>query len=320
MPLFNFLYPYIRLMIVIGMTATTVSSYSMIASAQGWGDVENGGHDCLIEPYVIADVGSSTQGIVSRLLADRGSTVKKGQAIAQLESSMEQAATEQAAARAEMLGELVTRKADLELARLDSDRFSDLFARGLAPAQQRDEAAAREKIADAALVQAQENHKLLVLELNRTRRVLEQRTIKSPVNGVVVNQLVFPGELVLDNPIMTVAQLDPLRVEVVLPSRLFGTIKPDGEAYVYTEIETEEPLLAHVDVVDPLLDSRSGTFGVRLLLSNTDLDVPAGQKCQVKFQAGEDGAGVPATRPTQADVEEPAALGAAAPPARRKRY
>ncbi|MFK7858094.1 MAG: efflux RND transporter periplasmic adaptor subunit [Granulosicoccus sp.] len=290
-----------------------VTLFSPVANALVSTGAVDIGHDCLIEPFVITEVGSSTQGIVSRLLADRGATVKRGQAIAQLESAMEQAATMQAEARTEMLGEVVTREADLELAQLDSKRFTKLHAKGLVPDQQRDEAVAREKIAFAALEQAKENQKLLLLELDRTRRVLAQRTIKSPVDGVIVNQLVFAGELVFDNPIMTVAQLDPLRVEVVLPARLFGSIKHGDVAEVHSEIETAEPLVARVDVVDPLLDSRSGTFGIRLLLPNPDLDIPAGQKCRVNFKTDREGAMLPVVNPGQSNRVGPGALGAAVP-------
>lgn len=302
------------LLTVMFNAATCLAMFSPEANAQSSLDALDAGHDCLIEPYVITDVGSSTQGIVSRLMADRGATVKKGQAIAQLESVMEETATDQAVARTEMIGEVVTRQADLELAKLDSERFSDLYAKGLAPAQQRDEAVARERIANAALEQAVENQKLLLLELKRTRRALAQRTIKSPVDGVIVNQLVFPGELVFDNPVMTVAQLDPLRVEVVLPARLFGTVNNGDTALVYSEIETDEPLLAIVDVVDPLLDSRSGTFGVRLLLANEGLHIPAGQKCRVTFQAGDESALAPLARNKNDEpAAEPDSLGAAVP-------
>lgn len=270
-------------------------------------------YDCLIEPFVVADVGSSTHGIIAELLVERGESVTKGQAIARLESVMEQAAEYQAEARSQMMGELVTREADFELARLDSARFVNLYKRGLAPSQQRDEAVAKKKIAHAGLVQALENQKLLLLDLSRTRKVLSQRTIKSPVDGVIVSQLAFPGELVFDNPIVTVAQISPLRVEVVLPARLFGSIKVGEKAVLYPEINAELPLIAVVDVVDPLLDSRSGTFGIRLLLENSDLSIPAGQKCFVNFNEDIPDIFVPVAEDLPAVRSIPAELGAATP-------
>lgn len=310
----NFRLSYVLLSATTTSIVFVFSLLSPIVNATESMEALDAGHDCLIEPFVTTDVGSPTQGIVSRLLVDRGSFVKRGQAIVELEASMERAAAKQAAARTEMLGEVLTRSADLELAKQDSKRFLNLHARGLAPEQQRDEAVAREKVANAALVQALDNQTLSMLELDRIRLALQQRTIKSPVDGVIVNPLVFPGELVYDNPIMTVAQLDPLRVEVVLPARLFGTIKAGDTAHVIPEIETNAPLEAVVDVVDPLLDSRSGSFGVRLLLANAELTVPAGQKCRVSFIADDGGGRAPAVDQQRDNVDAPTTLGAAVPP------
>lgn len=292
------------------LLAATLASAAIVV--EDTTSVGNSDYDCLIEPFVVSAIGSTTQGIISRLLADRGAIVKKGQSIAQLESSMEEADADQAQARSEMFGEVVTREADLELATLDGARLSSLFAKGLVPTQQRDESMARVKIAKAALVQALENQKLVLRELDRARRALDQRTIKSPIDGVVVSQLAFPGELVYDNPIMSVAQLDPLRVEVVLPGSLFGTIQAGDIAKVHPEIG-RNPLLARVDVVDQLLDSRSGTFGVRLRLANADLDITAGQKCKVNFTAHKAKQIVPVGGSTPDYTAYRSSLGAALP-------
>ena len=117
--------------------------------------------------------------------------------------------------------------------------------------------------------------------------MLAQKTIRSPIDGVVVAQQAFAGEFVYDNPLLTLAQLDPLRIKVVLPARLFGSFKPGDTALIHPEIEHAEPLQATVQVVDQLLDTRSGTFGVRLtLLPNPELSITGGQKCQLEFMSG----------------------------------
>ncbi|MEE9321791.1 MAG: efflux RND transporter periplasmic adaptor subunit [Granulosicoccus sp.] len=248
-----------------------------------WSDNAPETHECLIEPMVVADVGSPVQGVLRELLVDRSALVSKGQAIAELESDVDIASVEYARSRARMQSEISAREADLELAKHNLKRQKSLFSQQLIPAQKRDEALARKQVASAALVQALENFQLLQLELQRAERMLAQRTLRSPVDGVVVEHLAFPGEFIYDNPVMTVAQLDPLRVEVVLPARLFGQFKPGDSARILPEIESGEPMIAEVDVVDRLLDTRSGTFGVRLLLTNPDLQIPGGQKCQLEF-------------------------------------
>jgi len=240
--------------------------------------------DCLIEPWVTSEVGSPVQGIVSELLVDRGQKVTKGQALATLESGVEHAEVELAEARALMNSEISAREADLKLAKLDIGRFKDLHSRKVVSSQQIDEATARFRIASAALTQAKENNMLLQLEFQRMKRQFDRRTLRSPVDGVVVSQLTFAGEFIHDNPAMKIAQLDPLRVEVVLPARLFGTIKVGDKASLFPELNASgEPLTSTVDVVDPLLDTRSGTFGVRLKIANVDYQIPAGQRCQIAF-------------------------------------
>jgi multidrug efflux pump subunit AcrA (membrane-fusion protein) len=152
------------------------------------------------------------------------------------------------------------------------------------PAQQRDEATARFQIATAALTQAQENRRLQQIELKRTQRQYAKRILTSPLSGIVVAQLAFVGEFVYDNPVMTIAAVDPLRVEVMLPSRLFGTIAVGDQAKLFPELADDLPLIATVDVVDAMLNSRSGTFGVRLKVPNPDFAIPAGQRCRIVFE------------------------------------
>lgn len=265
--------------------------YIDIASANETSSIdatETDRYECLIEPMIISSVGSPVQGAIDKLLVDRSDFVTQGQPIAQLVSTIEQANLVQAQARASMQSEIAAREADVQLAKLNLARLQELFKQQLIPAQQRDEALAQRLVAGAALVQALENRQLLQLELLRAQELVAQRTLVSPINGVVVEHNAFPGEFVYDNPVMKIAQLDPLRVEVVLPARLFGTYKPGDMATVYSEIGSAEPLLAKIDIVDRLLDTRSGTFGIRLTLPNADFSIPGGQKCQLQFQSGID--------------------------------
>ena len=245
-------------------------------------------YECLMEPNVVARVGTPVQGVIDTLLVDRSDVVARGQPIAQLRSEVEQANLAQAKARAKMASEISARKADLDLAKHNMERMRNLHNQKMIPEQQRDEALAQLQVASAALVQARESYKLLQHELSRAEEMLAQRTIRSPVDGVVVEHQAFPGEFVYENPVMTIAQLDPLRIEVVLPARLFGSFEPGDTAKVYTEIGNTEPLIAKVQVVDRLLDTRSGTFGVRLQLPNPDFAIPGGQKCTLEFQPSKD--------------------------------
>jgi RND family efflux transporter MFP subunit len=240
--------------------------------------------DCLIEPWVVSDVGSPVQGVIAKLLVDRGQHVEKDQPLAQLESGVEYSDVALAEIRADTESELVARVAEKKLAKLALERMEDMNKQKLVSAQELDESKARYQIASAALTLALENQKIQKLELKRSQRQYARRILTSPIDGVVVEQLAFMGEFVYDNPVMTIAALNPLRVEVMMPARLFGTISKGDLARLHPEIESDRKLFATVDVVDPLLDSRSGTFGVRLLLANPDYKIPAGQRCRISFE------------------------------------
>lgn len=81
---------------------------------------------------------------------------------------------------------------------------------------------------------------------------------------------------------MKLAEIDPLRVEVVLPVSIFGKVSENGRADVRPET-AEKSFPANVKIVDSVVDASSGTFGVRLQLANPKLSIPAGVKCKVTF-------------------------------------
>lgn len=127
------------------------------------------------------------------------------------------------------------------------------------------------------------NRRLADLELQRTTAEVALRTIKSPVNGVVVERFMHPGEFPKQEKILKLAQIDPLRVEVYVPVAMLGKIAVGKTAYVKPESPVTGEYAAKVTVVDRVVDAASGTFGVRLELPNHDLKLPAGLKCTVRF-------------------------------------
>jgi multidrug efflux pump subunit AcrA (membrane-fusion protein) len=118
--------------------------------------------------------------------------------------------------------------------------------------------------------------------------VVKLRTLKAPFSGIVTERLQNPGELAFTGesatPILKLAQIDPLRVEVILPLKEYGKIQLGAKAQIVPELPLEGRWQATVKIVDPIVDAASGTFGVRLELSNPQKNIPAGVKCQVQFE------------------------------------
>jgi len=145
------------------------------------------------------------------------------------------------------------------------------------------------------------NRRLADLELQRTSAEVSMRTIRSPINGVVVERFMSPGEFPKQERILKLAQLHPLRVEAYVPISMLGKITVGMEVQVKPEEPVSGTYKAKVTVVDHVVDAGSGTLGIRMELPNPDLKIPAGLKCTVRFPQKQE-KGAPSTEtPTNKD-------------------
>lgn len=245
------------------------------------------GLTCLIEPNMVVTVSSPVEGVVKTVQADRGDLVQEGQVLATLESSVEEAAVAVARYRAEIQAAVKSSEARYEFSLRKLTRAEDLSKKQTISVHELDEARTEKLLAELGRLEAQENKRLAELEYQRAQAALALRTIRSPISGVVVERLVSPGEYRnnLQNQVMKLAQLSPLRVEVFAPVSLLGKIKVGMRAEVVPEAPMDEPRSARVTVIDRVVDAASGTFGVRLALPNPNYQLPAGLKCTIRFLA-----------------------------------
>jgi multidrug efflux pump subunit AcrA (membrane-fusion protein) len=177
-----------------------------------------------------------------------------------------------------------SRRARLEFTKRRLERNRGLFDQSLVSAQIVDEAETDVSLAELELGEFIEERKMAILELERAQEALEIRTIRSPFNGVVIDVLVARGESIENRPLLRIASIDPLNVEVIAPVALFGKIKKGTKAEVIPEEPIGGKYSARVVIVDRVLDAASGTFGIRLQLPNRKYKLPAGLRCQVRFQ------------------------------------
>lgn len=272
--------PYARIACFKGAMMALGVVLSSQAIAQ---DISSEVFDCLIEPKMSVMVGAPIQGVIDTLEVERSDFVEAGEVLARLRSEIEVAAMEHARVRATMQSDIQAREADLQLAEVNMRRMEELIDRQMVPMQQRDEAVAQLEVARMAVRQARDNKRLYEQEFERARQVVEQRVIRSPISGVVAEIRAFPGEFVYDNPIVSVAQINPLKVEAIIPARYFGQVSAGLVALIEPEIRAPVALSGIVSTVDRIIDAPSGTFSVHLELANDDFSTPAGQRCTVTF-------------------------------------
>jgi len=210
----------------------------------------------LIEPHEVVNFGSQVPGILEKVYVERGDNVSVGQVLARLKSGVEGAALRAAEAK-------------VDFGQRKSQRNEELTRKKLISVHEKDEIETELQLARLQVAEAKEQ--------------LELRVIRSTVNGVVVKRTGAPGGYVGEEPFLTVAQIDPLNVELVIPVQYIGAIKEGARAKVLPDEPVGGEYQARVVIVDKVIDAASGTFGVRLELPNPQHKLPAGMKCRVEF-------------------------------------
>ena len=245
------------------------------------------GFDCLIEPSQVVELRASVDGTIAVVHVQRGDVLRKGQVLVELQSTAERVAVDSARYRAQMEGQMASARNRIDYATKKAARQNDLMQQNFASAQARDEAEAERRLAESELQVAVENRELAKIEHRRAQEQLALRTLTSPFAGVVVDRLLNPGDLAESGsgrkPVLKVAQIDPMKVDVVLPAAYFGQIKPGHKAMVVAGIGGGR-YPATTKLVDRVIDAASGTFVARLELPNPQLTLPGGSRCSAEFE------------------------------------
>ncbi len=236
--------------------------------------------NCVVLPDEQVEVSSAVPGVIEEILVRRSDRVDQGQVLARLESSVEQATVALASTRARTDAEISLRRVELDYDVQHLDRLKTLHVRSVVSAQNLDDARRAADVAQLRLRLAKDRHREAALERRRADAMLNLKTIRSPIEGVVVERHRTVGEYVEDQPILRVARLDPLRIEVIAPLRLFGVVEQGMRMGVRPETAPEREFVAVVSTVDAVADPGSGTFGIQLELPNPNLELPAGIKCK----------------------------------------
>jgi RND family efflux transporter MFP subunit len=249
---------------------------------------------CLIGPSRTAEIGSPVVGVLHQVHVERGDAVTKGQILATLRADVERAQVGLAGSRAKADGELQAAQKAHDFALSKRKRADDLFRQEFISRQALDTAIAEAEVAEARLAQSREQSRHTARELDLAAAQLSMRVIRSPIDGVVIDRFLDAGERVDDRPILKVATVRPLRVEVVLPATLYGKLAVGDRVQVRPDLASLPTVHGTASVVDRVIDPASNTFRARLELPNTQGELPPGARCKATLVAAPVNAVTPA--------------------------
>ncbi|CAM5781173.1 efflux RND transporter periplasmic adaptor subunit [Castellaniella caeni] len=215
--------------------------------------------DGVIEAVQSTIVAAQTSGRVAEMRVDVGDHVKKGDMLLRLTDVEQQSARHGADAA------VASARANRDEALANWKRASELSQRGLIARAQLDQALARRDNTEAALQAAQ-------AALRAARQQTDYTVVRAPFDGVVTRRFADVGQAVQPappQPLIAVASLAALRVDVVVPQSAAAEIRSNPVAEVLpTPAHTERVRAQRVTVL-PYADAASHTFQVRV-------DLPAG--------------------------------------------
>jgi HlyD family secretion protein len=151
----------------------------------------------VLEPLTQVNVGTEISGIVDRVAVDYNDHVRVGQVLATINTDRLDAQARQARASLESANaEVLAAEATLEDAERAASRARELFARQLVARSDHDTAETALKKAGAAQASARARVAQAEASLNAIAADLRKATIRSPIDGIVLDRQVDPGQTV----------------------------------------------------------------------------------------------------------------------------
>jgi RND family efflux transporter MFP subunit len=267
---------------------------------------------CVIEPERVAEVGTPVIGVIESLHVERGARVRKGQVLAVLRADVERASLAVAVTRSQADADVQAALASFEFMRDKQARSEELVRKNFISRQALEQTRAEARIAEQKLAQTREQQLVSQRERELAQAQLAMRSIKAPFDGVVIDRYVAVGERVETRALFRIANVNPLRVELMIPAALYGTVKEGTLLEVTPELPNMRPLKAKVALVDSVMDAPSNTFRARAALANPDGRLPSGVRCRVALPGAPVRGGVEAS----AEARRPTPSAAAPAPVR----
>lgn len=220
-----------------------------------------------VEADKVNNISSSMPLRIERILVDEGQNVAAGQQVVVLDdvntTSYEL--------------NVNTAQAQLRNIQVEYDRAQQLLAIGGGTRQQVDQMAlqletARNNVASArrALENAREN-----------------RVLTSPVSGVVTARNYDPGDMTGSLPILTVAQVRPVKAVVNVSETEYSRVRQGMPAELTFDTYGEEAFTGTVSKIMPSVDPSTRTFGVEITIPNADGRVLPGMFGRASLKLGE---------------------------------
>lgn len=211
-------------------------------------------YTAIVEANAVNNIAPLTGGRIDRIYVEVGDRVSKGKVLVQMnENSLKQA------------------KAQLDNLKASFNRIDELYKVGGTSKSDWD-------AIKTQLDVAQTNYDNL----------LENTRLISPISGVISARNYDSGDLYGGLPVVTVQQINPVKMKINLSESLFKKVKVGTRVMVKVDAYGDEEFQGKVSLIYPTMDGATHTFPVEVQLANTDSRVRPGMYARVTVNFGQE--------------------------------
>lgn len=197
------------------------------------------------------------QEVIKEVLVEEGDTVKEGQPLVQLENAKEELAVQE--------GERLVENAEF-------------IAKGT-EALHKDKMGSREQ-----MLKAKTELELAKIRLAAAQVSLKEKTIRAPLNGIVVKKHKEAGEAVdRVEKLIDLVNIDQVYVQCYVNPKLLPQLQQGSEVPVRISEPINAKFMGKIDFIAPNIDASSGLLRVKVVIDNPDHTIKAGLKGIANF-------------------------------------
>ncbi len=244
-----------------------------------------------IQPTTQVDVSSELSGVVRSVNVDNNSLVKRGDVLAELDTSRLMAQLARAEAT---VASAVARVADARATMAEREqslaRIETLNKKGISAGQDLDAARAANNRAVAAIAAAEAEVAVVKADLVLNRTDIEKSRIVSPIDGIVLKRSVEPGQTVassLQAPVLfTLAEdLKRMQVEADVDEADIGAVKNGQEAAFTVDAYPGKSFPAAIETIQysPQVTDNVVTYKAVLTVDNGNLLLRPGMTAMARI-------------------------------------
>jgi RND family efflux transporter MFP subunit len=232
------------------------------------------------EPIETNVVAASEAGVINVAQVKEGDQVSKGTPLAILNSDVLIQTRRRAVAQSQSTAIRDAATARVNLILSQKQNLESLFADGHVNQHEIFQKTQEYENAVAELKKAEDDLVLAKIEVDRIDAQIEQRIIKSPIDGFVTRIHKRLGEQVSNNEpqYATIVRLDELKAKFYLDLETIQSLQLGMSVQVYVGTQRESTI-ATIMFVSPVIDPDSGTGRVEVLIENPGYRIRSGTVC-----------------------------------------